>query len=73
MCSAGLSKGRQGLGGGLKAWNKEADRHLDGRTDGLSDGRTEGQTDGRKFPPLFYRKSSPLGPLPKKYDNAAPQ
>ena len=29
-------------------------------------GRTDVWTFGQKFPPLFYRTSSPSGPLPKK-------
>ena len=33
-----------------------------GRTDVRTDGRTDGQ-----IPPVFYRTSSPSGPLPKKY------
>ena len=32
-----------------------------GRTDGRTDVRTDGQ-----IPPVFYRTSSPSGPLPKK-------
>ena len=35
-------------------------RRLRGRN-----GRSDGRTDGQKFPPLFYRTSSPSGPLPK--------
>ena len=31
-----------------------------------TDIRLDVRSDGRKFPPLFYRKSSPLGPLPKR-------
>ena len=33
--------------------------------DGRTDVRTYGRTDGQ-IPPVFYRTSSPSGPLPKK-------
>ena len=36
-----------------------------GRTDGRTYVRTDGWTDGQ-IPPVFYRTSSPSGPLPKK-------
>ena len=32
---------------------------------GRTDGRTYGRTDGQ-IPPVFYRTSSPSGPLPKR-------
>ena len=39
-----------------------------GGTDGRTYVRTDGRTDGQ-IPPVFYRTSSPSGPLPKKlYD-----
>ena len=34
-----------------------------GETNGHTDGRTDGRTD-RQIPPVFYRTSSPSGPLP---------
>ena len=37
-------------------------------TDVCSLAQTLVRTDGQKFPPLFYRTSSPLGPLPKRKD-----
>ena len=59
------------LGGrGWGAWGSEApggwapDGRSLGRTFGRSDVRTDGRTDGRKFPPVFYRTSSPSGLLP---------
>ena len=36
-----------------------------GQTDVRTYGRTDGRTDGQ-IPPVFYRTSSPSGPLPKK-------
>ena len=54
-------------GGGLGALRpRGAGPRTDVRSDGRSDGRTDGRTDGRKFPPVFYRTSSPSGPLPIK-------
>ena len=41
------------------------DGGTDGRTDVRTDVRTDGRTDGQ-IPPVFYRTSSPSGPLPKK-------
>ena len=38
------------------------------RTDVRSDVRSLVRTDGRKFSPVFYRTSSPSGPLPKRMD-----
>ena len=40
----------------------------DGRTDVRTDVRTDGRTDGQ-IPPVFYRTSSPSGPLPKKEES----
>ena len=48
-------------GGGLGALRP---RGAGPRTDVRSDGRSDVRTDGRKFPPVFYRTSSPSGPLP---------
>ena len=42
-------------------------RSLRGGTDGR-DGRTDGRTDVQ-IPPVFYRTSSPPGPLPKKEED----
>ena len=56
-----LSKGRGG-------WGLEGAEGLGsgGWTLGGPDGRSLVRSDGRKFPPVFYRTSSPSGPLPKK-------
>ena len=45
--------------------DERMDRWMDGRMDGWTVRQMDKQTDGRKFSPLFYRTSSPLGPLPK--------
>ena len=76
--AGGLEQGSWGLGRvskGLGGWGMERAEGLgsrggagpsgDVRTDVRSFGRTDGRTDG-KFTPLFYRTSSPSGPLPKK-------
>ena len=47
----------EGLGSGGGAWT------LRGPT-GRTFGRTFGRSDVQKFPPVFYRTSSPSGPLP---------
>ena len=69
--SWGLGRVSQGLGGwvlegaeGLRSGGGEAAPSGD-RTDVRSFARSDGRTDG-KFTPLFYRTSSPSGPLPKK-------
>ena len=73
--AGGLEQGSWGLGRvskGLGGWGLERAeglgsgggwtlRGLTGRTFGRSFVRTDG-----KFTPLFYRTSSPLGPLPKR-------
>ena len=67
----GLGRVSKGLGAG--AWRGPRDWGQGGgagpsedvRTDIRSFVRSLGRTDG-KFTPLFYRTSSPLGPLPKK-------
>ena len=68
----GLGRVSQGLGAGSwrgpRGWGRggagpSRDRP-DGQTFGRSLTRSDGRTDG-KFTPLFYRTSSPSGPLPK--------
>ena len=56
---ANLLEGAEGLG-----WGGVLDPLGTGRTFGRSFGRSDGWMDGRKFP-VFYRTSSPSGPLPK--------
>ena len=75
--AGGLEQGGWGLGRvsqGLGGWVLEGAEGLglggagpsgDFRTDVRSFARTFVRTDG-KFTPLFYRTSSPSGPLPKK-------
>ena len=70
------NKGAGALGGSLRAWGAGSWRRPEGLEsggeggwtlrgpDGRSLGRLFGRTDG-KFTPLFYRTSSPSGPLPK--------
>ena len=54
------------LGG--RGWGGRGSDALGGWSPGEdgTDVRSDGRTDGRKFPPVFYRTSSPSGPLPKK-------
>ena len=70
----GLSKGRRGLawgvGGGLGAGvrgglDSQGTDRTDIRTFVCLFARSDGRTDG-KFTPLFYKTSSPSGPLPKR-------
>ena len=77
--AGGLEQGSWGLGRvskGLGAWGLERAEGLGSgegggagpsgdRTDVRSLARTDVRTDG-KFTPLFYRTSSPSGPLPKR-------
>ena len=76
--AGGLEQGGWGLGRvskGLGGWGLDEAEGLGGGLDPRGTGRTLvrlfgrlfGRSDVRKFPPLFYRTSSPLGPLPKKY------
>ena len=54
--AGGLEQGGWGLGGCLRAW-------------GLGPGGGRGSGGGLEpgdYPPLFYRTSSPSGPLPKR-------
>ena len=44
----------------LRSWRPEM------RPEGPEGGWTDGRTDGQ-IPPVFYRTSSPSGPLPKKH------
>ena len=84
--AGGLEQGAWGLGRvskGLGGWGLEraeglgsgggpgpsGDVRTDVRSDARSFGRSLGWTDG-KFTPLFYRTSSPSGPLPKKREKA---
>ena len=71
---SGLGRVSMGLGGrgldGTRGWGwGRGGWTLGDGTDIHSDGRSFKQTDacldGQKFPPLFYRTSSPSGPLPK--------
>ena len=77
--AGGLEQGSWGLGRvskGLGGWGLERAEGLglgggldpqgtSGRTFARSFARSFGRTDG-KFTPLFYRTSSPSGPLPKR-------
>ena len=54
-----------GAWAGLTGWGRVVGAGPSGDgTDVRSDVRTDVRTDGRKFPPVFYRTSSPSGPLP---------
>ena len=51
--------------GSMITLQMDRERPIDGRRDRWTDGRTDGRTD-KLIPPVFYRTSSPSGPLPKK-------
>ena len=59
--------GRADFRSGLSFWLGRPDFGPE-RSDGGTKGRNDKQTDGwtNKSPPVFYRASSPSGPLPKK-------
>ena len=58
-------------GGGDEQRNGQRNGRMDEWTNERTNERTNKQTDERtnKSPPVFYRTSSPLGPLPKKQPN----